>query len=333
MSQHPADKRRSRRYSVPKMGYRASVNVGKNRLELDVVDFSANGIQIVAPLSTTIPEEGTLRFREQKYHYHVRHQASDAVSKRWGIEMAAIDIEESRTAETDAIAGMYMSGYDHDQRVFSLNVGNALFWSLAVVGTVFALVLIYGGNASRRETTWQTFSRLVTSSLNWNIGVSAKISNASKKTLTAERTTIAANVDASAQTLQSIENHRGVIDACDKAIRANSRDIDAWRLRGTTLDKLARYDEAVDALRHALSLNSSDPAVHAELSQAFSHAGQFTAALKQIQQGFELAEGKTKLRFKQLVANAYEARAANRLQNGDNEGAQSDRAEASRWQK
>ena len=321
--------RRNRRYSVADIGYQATIVVGKESFEFKVLDFSANGIQLEMPLETGIPSEGNLRFREQSFRYVVRQVRSDDKTKRLGIEMSAISPEELAPLQSKTIPGLHMSSCENGKEVLSRTVGNFVFYCIAFIGITFASVLLLGQSESpyrsHLEKLMGSVSCLLTQD---NSGIA--IAGDSPKT-GGQVIQVASDAVSRAQSFLKSDNYSEVIKAADEAIFANVSNVDAWRLRGIALGKLAQYDGAIEALRRALSLNSNDPNIHEELSQAFNDSGQYTAAVKQIQRGFELAEGETKLRLKQSVAKAYDARAMNRLENNDKEGAKFDRIEASRW--
>ena len=347
MSQNLKNKRGSRRYVVRNMGYSAFIAVGKERREFPVLDFSANGIQLEIPLSATIPNDGKLYFRDQAYFYCVRYESADENSKRIGVETVAVPTEE--TAHKSRSNPFFAQSAPGQQSVGPKGL-SVVLWSIGFSGIAVALALVYGGAATadgrNNDSFWNKLSNTVrysTATPHANYVDLSTTAKAGTKSKASSKATSDANVNAGlqkasdaidrAKTLLTSANYEGVIEACDTAITANSRNASAWHLKGVALDKLAIYDQAIRNLRQAISLNSTDPMIHADLAQTYCDAGRFNEGLKQIQKGYELTEGELRLRFKQLVATVYEARSADRRRNEDSEGARDDLSQAARWRR
>lgn len=324
--------RSNRRYYVRDLSYRASVVIGKQSIGLSVLDFSVNGLLIELPLGMEIPHTGTLRFREQAYQYVTRRQAIEDNMKQLGLEITPVQQEETGDSNRTDSSSWYMSGCEKSRWA----VGKILFAFVALIQLGIAFFLLCGQSDSPYKSELkklQGFINSLTIQGRSNARASVNPTIRSSSSSGTQQASTASDAVSRAKSFFRNEDYREAIKAADQAIAVESRNQEAWRLRGMAMDKLAHYDAAIESLQRALALSPRDPKLHEDLARTYLNSGRYAAAVKQGLRGIELADGETKFRLEALLASAYEARATRRLENDDAEGAQSDQAAASRWRR
>ncbi|WP_010583221.1 tetratricopeptide repeat protein [Schlesneria paludicola] len=333
-----SDNRQSRRYNARKLGYRAAIVVGKDLHEFPVIDFSANGIQIEIPPSVVLPPTGTLHFRDHDYRYTIKRESLEEGARRLGMELRAVLLDNSSRAIHYQPEHFTGKGYLLRKK------WSVLFWSTALTGLCITLAVVYGPatglNTGSNGTLWEQLVRNIQSpstASGWNLLANRSSSqdstnlNASTSSGSKNRSGNVTETLNQARTFFSQSNYIAVVESCTQAISINDRNADVWHLRGNAYKGLARYDEAINDFTRAISLNPKAQVIQADLAETFCDAGRFNEGIKQSERSFKQAAGDLRLRFKQLASRAYQGRSNNRLQDGDEEGAQSDLAQAERW--
>ena len=333
-----SEKRQSRRYDSRKLGYRVVVFAGNEQHEFTVLDFSANGMQIETDLSVVLPTEGTLEFRDHPYQYTVKRESSDDNVKRLGLQLHPVQLSKPAGASHYHPEHFTCQGYLRRKK------WSVLFWSTALTGLCLTFAIVDGPAAAKNARSEGTFwEKLVktfgapSAETGWSRTVSHSSplstddSGASINRISKKQSASANEVLNQARSFFSQSNYTAVIESCTQAISMNGRNAEAWHLRGNAYKGLARYDEAIHDFTRAVSLSPNAQAIQADLAETFCDAGRFNEGIKQAERSFRQAAGDLRLRFKQLASRAYKGRSANRLQDGDLEGANADLAQADRW--
>lgn len=331
-----SDNRQSRRYNARKLGYRATIVVGNELHEFPVIDFSANGIQIEVPQSIAFYTEGTLHFRDHDYRYKVRRESFDEGSRRLGMELNAV------LPDGASHGSRYRPEHFTGQGYLLRKKWAVLFWTATLTSICVALAVVYIPASTLtgepNATVWEKLARMIQRpSTGSNTTESLRHSKSNGTPYTSTKGGSKAKQGDVTETLNqarsffSQSNYVAVVESCTQAISMNDRNSEAWHLRGSAYKGLARYDEAIDDFTRAISLNPKSQIIQADLAEAFCDAGRFNEGIKQSERSFKQSAGDLRSRFKQLASRAYKGRSGNRLQDGDEEGAQSDLAQAQRW--
>jgi len=76
-------------------------------------------------------------------------------------------------------------------------------------------------------------------------------------------------------------DYPGVMDELAKAEKVLSQDYDLLYLKGRVYMATLRYEAAVDAFQHAISVRPTEPGAHYQLGMAYRKSGRLDLAKKQ----------------------------------------------------